>query len=398
MKCKFVPTNYIFTQEQKITNLDNLINLAENIDVDKYTYNFNTFRLLCILPSLYKLKKLIGLNDIKTQIVKQIIYFLGIDNTDELLHTVIQGASGCGKTTLSYILGEIYYYMGILNNKEKQITTNNNKYNNDNDAFNLIFGNMFIHGFNDTTNTQPKKKIIKKRIPQPKINKSKSNTENLKTRVKEEIEKLKDKYKFRKVTRPDLIGEYVGQTAVKTRNLIDSIEGGVLFIDEAYSLFDGYKESFCTECMTTLLDCLTDKNRRFMCIIAGYENEIKNKLFSVNEGLERRFPFIYTIKQYNAQELFEIFKGKVEEKNWVLDENITSTFFEDNYKLFKYTGGDMETLLLKCKIITSLTNFYNNEQTNKIINKENLDNALQEFKSNKIKDDDFNKYKHLFYV
>jgi len=95
--------------------------------------------------------------------------------------------------------------------------------------------------------------------------------------------------------------------------MIDAAKGGVLFIDEVYSLGNAEKrDSFSKECIDTINENLTTKKTDFICIIAGYKEDIKDCFFAYNAGLERRFPIRFHIDEYNASELFSIFKKKVD--------------------------------------------------------------------------------------
>jgi SpoVK/Ycf46/Vps4 family AAA+-type ATPase len=84
---------------------------------------------------------------------------------------------------------------------------------------------------------------------------------------------------FKKVTRSDLVAGFLGQTAIKTKDVIKESLGGVLFIDEAYSLGNNEKkDSFSKECIDTLCEALSDHKDNLMVIIAGYENELNEAL------------------------------------------------------------------------------------------------------------------------
>src|SRR5438093_1618571 len=88
--------------------------------------------------------------------------------------------------------------------------------------------------------------------------------------------KIKKKNKFKLVKRTDLVGEYLGHTAHKTQRVIDDADGGVLFIDEAYSLgADDKRDSFSKECIDTLNQNLSENRSKFICIIAGYPDELE---------------------------------------------------------------------------------------------------------------------------
>ena len=88
---------------------------------------------------------------------------------------------------------------------------------------------------------------------------------------------------FKKATRSDMIAGYLGQTAIKTKAVINQCLGGVLFIDEAYSLGD---DNFSKECVDTLCEALSDQKDNIMVIVAGYENELNAQFFSLNSGLD----------------------------------------------------------------------------------------------------------------
>ena len=114
---------------------------------------------------------------------------------------------------------------------------------------------------------------------------------------------------FRKATRSDLIAGYLGQTAIKTRDLVTSCLGGVLFIDEAYALGNEEKrDSFAKECIDTLCEALSDHKDEIMVIIAGYEKELKNCFFNYNQGLESRFTWRFHTDDYKPEELMEDFR------------------------------------------------------------------------------------------
>ena len=161
---------------------------------------------------------------------------------------------------------------------------------------------------------------------------------------------LKKNY-FRKVTRADLIAGYLGQTAIKTRDVVKEALGGVLFIDEAYALGNSEKrDSFAKECIDTLCECLSDNKEQLMVIIAGYEEDLKKCFFAYNQGLNSRFPWRFKTDDYNAEELNQIFKKKIQDAGWSLKEDIPNDWFESKKEHFKFFGRDMETLLAKAKI------------------------------------------------
>jgi SpoVK/Ycf46/Vps4 family AAA+-type ATPase len=116
--------------------------------------------------------------------------------------------------------------------------------------------------------------------------------------------------------RQSLVGGYVGQTAIKTSELINKSMGGVLFIDEAYSLSDGGSNDFGREAIETLLKRMEDKRGEFIVIAAGYTQNM-DKFMESNPGLKSRFDRVFNFKDFNAEDLYTI------ALNQLIDNNIS---------------------------------------------------------------------------
>ena len=193
---------------------------------------------------------------------------------------------------------------------------------------------------------------------------------------------LKNK-KFKKVTRSDLIAGYLGQTAMKTKEVVKNSLGGVLFIDEAYSLGNSEKrDSFAKECIDTLCECLSDHKDELMVIIAGYEHELKRCFFEYNKGLDSRFTWRFKTDDYTSNELNLIFQKKVKEIGWSLKKPIKDSWFENNKKFFQFYGRDIETLLAKTKIAHSKRVFCLDKNFKKIITLKDLNKGFDMFLEN----------------
>ena len=119
--------------------------------------------------------------------------------------------------------------------------------------------------------------------------------------------------------RSKLVAGYSGQTAIKTNQLIDSAMGGVLFIDEAYTLKSNDQDSFGSEAIDTLLKRLEDDRGKFICIVAGYTDNMHD-FIDTNPGLKSRFTQTIHFEDYTPDELTQIFINLASGKKFTVDE------------------------------------------------------------------------------
>lgn len=124
------------------------------------------------------------------------------------------------------------------------------------------------------------------------------------------------------VTRADLVGRYTGHTAPLTNSVIESALGGVLFIDEAYSLYRGEQDSFGLEAIDTLVKGMEDHRDELVVILAGYTKEMETFL-TANSGLASRFPNKIEFPDYTAEELLQITYVQAKNKGYRLAESCT---------------------------------------------------------------------------
>ena len=298
-----------------IETIEDLIQLGKDYGT-KYPkdkkYNINLQIIADLIEPLTNLNLLVGLKPIKKQLVELILYFtLQLDDkNNDLLHTVIEGTPGTGKTELAEALSKVYLKMGVVKN-------------------------------------------------------------NI----------------FRKVRINDLKGEYLGHSAAKTQEVLESCLGGVLFIDEAYSLGNAEgknsKDVYSKEIIDLINQWLTEHKNDFICIIAGYANDLKSSFFSFNDGLERRFPIRFSISGYDSTELKEIFIKIVHENKWKInDDAITTEFIEQYKEYFKFNGGDMEILFTKCKIAHCKNLLRIKDKSKKVIDKKDVEDSITLFIEN----------------
>lgn len=299
----------------KLDNLDNLIEMIKDYSEKtlpkrgkRKFYPSKMDVLPNILQDLIDLNNMIGLKKLKNQIVDQILYFVqGIDES-VMMHTVLEGPPGTGKTTVSHILSKIYSKLGIFR-----------------------------------------------------------------------------KTKFNIVRRSDLISEYLGGTTIKTMETLERCKNGVMLIDEAYSLGSnsGQEDMYAKECVDTINQYLTENVDKIICIIAGYKKELDSCFFSLNPGLRRRFPWTFTIENYNASELADIYFKCINEKDWETTckkEDIIN-LISPNISLFTGNGGDINNIIEKAMFINARNNFGRENLYN--ISIEELKDALDIFIDNK---------------
>lgn len=185
---------------------------------------------------------------------------------------------------------------------------------------------------------------------------------------------------FTILKRSDLIAGYLGQSAIKTQKALEKCLGGVVFIDEAYSLAprDSEKDSFAKEVIDTLNQFLSEHKDDCIVIVAGYKSELENTFFAMNKGLERRFPWRFHIDEYDVKDLTNIFRLKVKESGWFvgIHDEILENIFEKNKNYFKHFGGDIETFLTKCRFANVRRTFKLPEEK-MILSAEDLECAMK---------------------
>jgi|TARA_B110000285_G_scaffold235550_1_gene318008 SpoVK/Ycf46/Vps4 family AAA+-type ATPase len=192
---------------------------------------------------------------------------------------------------------------------------------------------------------------------------------------------------FKKITRNDLIAGYLGQTAIKTKQIINDCLGGVLFIDEAYSLANAdHSDSFSKECLDILCESLSDHKQDLMVIIAGYEKEMNNTFFKANQGLKSRFIWRFSIDPYTPLELMNMLDIKVKEQGWEFMKNVLNEkWFIKHKEDLKSYGRDIELLFTYMKICHGRRIYGKNKDIRKKITIDDLNSGFKMLLANKEK-------------
>jgi len=308
----YIPTLVSYNDEQINNIFLNMKSIKDIIKLkdlwDHIKHNNKLQKLHNVIDPLEKLDSMVGLENIKNEIFKIIIYYIQNQHTDEYLHTVIYGPPGVGKTELAKIYADIFVKLDILKK------------------------NSFIE-----------------------------------------------------IKKDDLVAKYLGQTSHKTKEILESAMGGVVFLDEAYSLGNAeQKDSFAKEAIDMINQYLSERKKDFMFIIAGYEDELDNCFFSFNKGLKRRFSHHFKVEKYTSNELAMIFKNKINNTKYIFDENTLSddklkAYFKTHFNKFENSAGDIEKFINYIKYDQSIRIFKLNIDNNIII-LDDLNSSLKNFK------------------
>ena len=131
---------------------------------------------------------------------------------------------------------------------------------------------------------------------------------------------------------------------------------------------------------------LSEHKGKFICIIAGYKDELERCFFSLNPGLRRRFSFYYDLENYNYQELCDIFLSKFKRmQDWIVEDSCVSwlklsNFFKKKEEFFPFYGGDIDNLVTRIKISHSLRVFGKDFNEQKVIIQDDIETGFNDFK------------------
>lgn len=132
------------------------------------------------------------------------------------------------------------------------------------------------------------------------------------------------------VKREDLVAQYVGQTAIKTKKVLERSLGGVLFVDEAYTLASGGKNDFGKEALDTILAFMEDHRNDIVVIFAGYNREMEQVL-EMNSGLKSRFPNVFQFEDYTPEEISIIGTKMLEKQKYTFNHELYATVIKEAY-------------------------------------------------------------------
>lgn len=362
-----------------------------------------------LIQGLIELRSLIEMVSIKKCIVDKIKFLLVNKlrlNTEKfeghMLHTVISGKPGCGKTTVAMIIAKILSSLGFIdkssNNKTIDLEKRVQLYHDtleyvkktSTDIRRLVIKSkpcLFKNKHTDCMNEADWDSLLNStktlRVTVDKVLKGKRVRSKSETHIYEEP-------KIIVARRENFIAEYLGQTAPKTKAILESARGGVLFIDEAYSLCnnDGNsKDKFGEECLTTINEFMSLYPDEIVIIFAGYKDKLFNTIFKVQEGLYRRCTWFFEITDYTAKGLARIFTKQLEKHSWKIDPSVDlESIFLQNKNIILDSGGGTSKLAFFVKIEYGKSKFFDavsNKCSNigdSVITQHMIYNAIERYK------------------
>ena len=390
-----------------------------------------------LIVALKELDSLIEMEAVKKSIISQLRFLIikqlhsKLDSTDStepifedhMLHTVIYGPAGSGKTNVGTILAKIWMslmlihpnaqscipsaytldgydifitkleqrnkeWLGKLEMLQQQMLAQQDCYNTfDKEIKKLSENNRFISTSQKDlikiTFTDALKYLeIGLKIISDEINREKPHVSdkfigsNLATNIinTETLVALVKKLKptssntptslsstsniIKVVSRPDFVAEYLGQTAIKTLDLLKNNLGKVLFIDEAYSLINSDRDSYGMEALTVLNQFMSEHPHEIVIIFAGYKDLLERTVFERQPGLKRRCTWVFEVNGYTPEGLSRIFRKQMQTHGWTIDPKINLIeFFSQNKDYFPSFGGDTSKFSFYCKLAFANTSF-----------------------------------------
>ncbi len=341
--------------------VDELIITLDKLCKEKHPLSSVVKNHSMLIEGLSELKNMIDMNKIKITIVEQIKLIMTnkLRNTQDnhMLHCIITGKPGQGKTTLAKILAKIWISLDLIKKPTKKSDKNYIELL----EKSIIECDYKINKLSKGLDNQQeyldkiKKGIVKMHNHGKNYNQlleyvkdAKNNLDKMVNLSFVEVEEEEEEIKFTVATRDMLVAPYVGQTAIKTKAILEKAAGGVLLIDEAYSLYNADKDSFGGECLNVINEFMSLRSQEIIIIFAGYKDLMEN-LFLVQPGLKRRCMWVFDIEDYSIESLAQIFKKQLEQNQWILDNvNVEKLLIKYNHLL--KDAGDTEKLVYHAKI------------------------------------------------
>jgi len=349
-----------------------------------------------LVKALKMLDSMIGMSKVKESVIDQLKFLLTSDSMEgHMLHCVISGPPGVGKTQLGIVLSKVWNALGVLKRPiipQQAQTEKKSELIKENKALRRALNHIAIRSSDQQTrirklrtrlsNVKSKSRFsnIRKSITVPLLEIHNANMDIIEDWGQHKIIDDDKDDTITITSREDYIAKYVGQTGLKTLDLLNNNLGKVVFIDEAYSLINGDRDSFGYDALTAINRFMSEHSSDIIIIFAGYKEKLED-IYHAQPGLRRRCTWSFEIDGYSPAELSLIFKDQLSKEKWRVDGD-TTKFFEKNKDSFKFYGGDTEKFSFYCKLAYANAKFDDTNLANKVITLKMMEKALLKFKSN----------------
>jgi len=368
------------------------------------------------LSALEELRDSIGMSKVKDNIASQISYLVtrmsNGNRNKNMLNTVLYGPPGVGKTSLGLILAKIWYSLGYLE-REGQ-TGFMTKLNDMSDGqpriiqvlligviymitvvfqvFSYLYSNVGMYYLSLIIGGIIFLTLLLYLAYWYWSDKESDNPDsvcdsNVDGKCQSSVTSVRDIVSV--VGRKDFVAGYVGQTALKTKALLNAHVGRVLIIDEAYSLHQGHLDTFGMEALTTLNQYMSENADRIVIIFCGYKHLLQQGIFEAQPGLPRRCMWHFEIEPHKADDLYKIFLRQIHADGYAIENNSESIkikdLFRKNYDAFPNFGGDTERLKFFCQIEEGKDHFLDSDKQIGLLKAIHVKSAIDTLRDNNIK-------------
>lgn len=307
------------------------------------------------LEALKKLNSLIGMQKAKDMTSLQVRFLLRRKSDKKpILNSLISGPPGVGKSTLGRCLAELWHALGFLKRtpppkKENKLLSSLQEITKQLKSLREYSDNKLIPDWRHLPPWNDQYSFLFHSAYNEVVTHLKEQWNSSLTKLEKVEESLEEEEitpstTFVEVKKSDIVAKYSGQTSHRAKKFLEQHSGCALFFDEAYNLVNDERDGFGREALTEIIDDMTSKRDK-VYFFAGYYEKMKETIFALQPGLERRFAWHFKVEDYTAEELAQIFLQQLEEENLELEEEIDIVrFFEKNKSSFRNFGGDTEKL------------------------------------------------------
>jgi DNA polymerase III delta prime subunit len=388
--------------------------------------------------ALIELDNMIGMGQIKIQVVKQIKTLVaskarGIYKDMDRKHCLLLGPPGCGKTTVCKILCKIWIGMGFIAQNQTKVKvkgfsklqdelirrqkTELKEYKDKLDAASKCVlnvskvsnickrslgvvvknkDNIATKEYNDLyKNLSGSASVIDQSFEIVKKLLDKKTKQDYNMSIETEMENsTKDPdLPFYMYNRNDVVSRYVGDTSHRTTKAMNDALDGVAYFDEAYNLCNdsmGMSDSYGRDALTIINQYMDTHSDKLIVVFSGYKDDIYNNLFKVQQGLESRFTLKVEIEPYSSEDLTKIYIKELKVAGIIVpDTPQLRGLIKDHYSIFRFCGRDMNTLAMYTKNTMADTSYDNvlqgKEQDNVVSDLDIVRRSINSFKENMIK-------------